>query len=525
MNRELWDIYAKSDRGKRVIGLFSFAESADIVKNVESLIEVSHDWGGDMQKEKAIQWLSIIEENMEANGLLDGELTRNSWSDFVDQYEIVIPDYDEDGGVVFSNENQAKLIRQEGYRNKSAVIPFLSLFLFYKNGGVFKPMLLPTRHDVFLKNCDAIGVDIPPIPSTSTNHRDFSIYYFDICTSINKFQENNGMTDAEACACIYDFATMLTDGKKQMEKLELPSPTNVWLTGASGIDFEFLDAVGNCAEQDAKPQLWACNERTRRGDIIVMYCLSPRSYIHSVWRADNSGVFSPFDYYHCRTAVCDGIKTPHVTLKDLKADHYFSQLPIVRKNLQGIKGWELSAQDYSELLRIIREKGGDDYVIPRLFDGGCYDFGEIKVEKDVEEKILIPALSRLGYEDGDWVRQLPLKSGRNGRSIPDFVFFPYGKRHFENAPLVIEAKFDMSSMVEFRNAFGQALSYARMLRSSLMAICDKERIIVYEVSDGNADIHTPVFENHWTSIFASDAIGGALKHVIGRETIINMRRK
>ena len=89
--------------------------------------------------------------------------------------------------------------------------------------------------------------------------------------------------------------------------------------------------------------IWACNERTRRGDIVVLYCTSPRSYIHSIWRSNSGGIFNPFDYYHCRTTVCDGILTPHITFKDLKDDEYMSQVPIVRRNLQGINGIELTA--------------------------------------------------------------------------------------------------------------------------------------------------------------------------------------
>ena len=60
-----------------------------------------------------------------------------------------------------------------------------------------------------------------------------------------------------------------------------------------------------------------------------------------------------------------------------------SQIPIVRKNLQGINGVELSALDYSELLRLIEQKGGDISALPKLYEAEDVDFGEIKLEKDV----------------------------------------------------------------------------------------------------------------------------------------------
>ncbi|MBQ9638819.1 MAG: type I restriction enzyme HsdR N-terminal domain-containing protein [Bacteroidales bacterium] len=232
--------------------------------------------------------------------------------------------------------------------------------------------------------------------------------------------------------------------------------------------------------------------------------------------AIHGSIFNPFDYYHCRTTVCSGVKVPPITFKDLKADPYFSQLPIVRKNLQGINGWELTARDYSELLRIIEQKGGDTSTLPHLFEGEQYDFGTISNEHDVEENILIPCLQRLGYTSADWVRQLSLKAGRKEKAIPDFVFFPHGEHHHEHAPLVIEAKFDMASMQEYNNAYYQARSYANMLHSSLFAICDKERIVVYQYGD---NINNPRYECHWATIFADSTVGARLKQLIGREVI------
>ena len=269
--------------------------------------------------------------------------------------------------------------------------------------------------------------------------------------------------------------------------------------------------------------IWACNERTRRGDIIVIYCTSPRSYIHSIWRANSEGIFNPFDYYHCRTTVCDGILIPHISFKDLKTDSYFAEVPIVRKNLQGINGIELSTTDHSELLRIIQEKGGDAELYPKLFDGKAIDFGEIKLEKDVEEKILIPMLKLLGYREEDWTRQLSQKAGRGLKAIPDFVFFPKGEKHFASAPMIIEAKLDMSSIAEQRNAFSQGLSYARMLRNSIMGICDKERLILYRVDkNGIADRNSPLFEEHWLSIYGDAEAGAKLNQLIGKEVIANI---
>ena len=120
------------------------------------------------------------------------------------------------------------------------------------------------------------------------------IYYYDLCMAWDDFQEKNNMTDAEFCACLYDFASMLSD---EHIHTNLPEATNVWFTGASGKeDFAFLDSLGKDVSLNDSG-VWACNERTRRGDIVILYCTSPRSYIHSIWRAKSNGIFNPFDYY------------------------------------------------------------------------------------------------------------------------------------------------------------------------------------------------------------------------------------
>ena len=239
-----------------------------------------------------------------------------------------------------------------------------------------------------------------------------------------------------------------------------------------------------------------------------------------MWRAGSTGIFNPFDYYHCRTTIQEGIRLPEITFNDLKNDEYFSNLPIVRKNLQGINGVAFSAKDYSELLRLAASKGAKTDEFPQLFMGEHIDFGEIKLEKDVEEKILIPLLKKLGYIESDWTRQLQLKAGRKEKAIPDFVFFPKGEKHFENAPFIIEAKLDMSSILERQKAFRQALSYARMLRSKLMGICDKERLMIYRIeSTGSCNIETPLFDYHWQAIYSDNIIGAKLVQCIGKEIV------
>lgn len=75
-------------------------------------------------------------------------------------------------------------------------------------------------------------------------------------------------------------------------------------------------------------------------------------------------------------------------------------------------------------------------------------------------------------------------------------------------------------MLEEQKAFRQALSYARMLRSNLMGICDKERLIIYALdSSGSCNIEKPLFENHWQSIYSDEITGSKLNQLIGAEVM------
>lgn len=529
MNRQLWNMYKESSRGEACIELFN-PERDNIVDSAFGILKHSSIWGADHIDDDFIDVLQdtfwVWDMNFTERGFYPQEWSKNSFMVFAENFDILYPKLTEKGEVELSEDNHvvfkegAYAIKSDEYRVKAALIPRLSL-LFYYLFDDFKPILLPTRFDIIQRNCNALGIEMPAIPRTN-DYKLYLSYFYDICESWNSFQKDNDLTDAELCACIYDFASMLLSPEESTNS-DLPKPTNVWLTGASGkCDFAFLDTLGVEAG-DNRENIWACNERTRRGDIIVLYCTTPRSYIHSIWRSNSGGIFNPFDYYHSRTTICNGVRTPQITFNDLKNDEYMSQIPIVRKNLQGINGVELSAQDYSELLRLIEQKGGDISALPKLYESEDVDFGEIKLEKDVEENILIPMLRKLGYNEEDWTRQLSRKTGRGTRAIPDFVFFAKGDKHFETAPFVIEAKLDMSHMRELINDFEQALSYASMLRSSLMGLCDKERLIIYRVdSTGSADRNAPIFEDHWASIYKDPVVGAQLNQLIGKEVIKNL---
>ena len=503
MNTQFWKLYKESERGRKTIEMFNPERDVDVV--------VADDMFGLWSPSDKDTWSALYYEllvNIEANEMsLSGENRKECYEQFIDGLEWRNFSVSSEDNVDMGNRITLK---KDDYRRKASLVNIISVYL-YLHYNFYKPILAKQDFPKFRMMCDSIGIELPPVPKT-TNYRDYLLYYFDICEAFERFQEENDLTDEEFCACLYDFSLMSMEAQASTAAT-LPEPTNVWLVGADKEDIKRIE------NSEAHTYVWQCNERTRRGDIIVMYAKSPYSCIHSVWRAVSEGSYNPFDYYRCRVMIGERTDIPKVGIQELKRHPYLSQLPIVRKNLQGVNGVEVSARDYEELLRLIAEKGGAMKSIPRLFSAEGYEAAVCLLEKDVEEKILIPLLSKLGYEEQDYTRQLRLKAGRGMREIPDFVFFPHGLKHFENAPFIIEAKKEMRTIADRNDAFSQALSYARMLNSVLMGICDEERLIIYRVQSGTADADSPVFENHWAKINTEADTYLQLKKLIGKDTV------
>lgn len=276
MNKQMWDLYKESDRGKKCIEMFN-PEIENTYDGIKAILDFSGKWEG---KTDVNWWLDLnflFGVNLPASGLLpkDGNWTREKFNHLIEEYQLIDATIDESGEVKFYDDAKSMLLHKDKYRQKATLIPPLSLFLFYSY-TFFKPLLLPTHFDVIQCNCDALGIELPPIPR-SKDYKAYLMYYYNICSVWNDFQKENELTDAECCACIYDYATLLQESQ---ENKELPKPTNVWITGASGGDFIFLDSLGKEKEGN-DTHIWACNERTRRGDIIVIYCTSPRSYVYT----------------------------------------------------------------------------------------------------------------------------------------------------------------------------------------------------------------------------------------------------
>ncbi len=273
-------------------------------------------------------------------------------------------------------------------------------------------------------------------------------------------------------AFLYDFAPNFLQ-----DEPELPAPSKVWLLiGGAGKDSDF-ETLDN-AQADTQIH-WQANLETRRGDVLVMYCKSPRSYIHSIWRAVTDGFADPFFYYQNLMWMGHPVKVPSVHFREMQGHPVLAENRYMRANLQGASGKPLTLAEYEAILELLAEKGFDGANLPRPEGFSHLPDLDIYIERDVEEQLVEPLLTRLGYMPSDWMRQMPLRMGRGERFYPDYAFFPVLARGEDKAKMVLETKYRITSQRALLETYTQARSYAQRLQAHVIVLAALDGLWVF----------------------------------------------
>lgn len=322
--------------------------------------------------------------------------------------------------------------------------------------------------------CNEFGISLAELPK-KRDSKGRVMYYLSICREIHLFGQFHKLSNEELVAFIYDFSINSIGFKDSLNE-QLPMPSKAWYVGAGTLDFDFIDQADLNGVS-----YWQCNLDVRPGDIIVMYCLSPRSCIHSVWRAMKEGFIDVFFHYYRQTYISECQRVPLISYQEILANPILSKSPLVKKNFQGINGYPISYEEYQEMQRIWNQKGFDVLNLPQLqyFPGLDKDI-ILRDERDVEVQLIEPLLAKIGYKELDWMRQMPVRMGRGERNYPDYCFFPKSQKGEESALMILEAKWSIYSKRTLQDAFYQAKSYAIRLQTCLFVLAAKEGIWVFE---------------------------------------------
>ncbi len=378
----------------------------------------------------------------------------------------------------------------------------------------FFPYLDINRYYHFRKKCEFLGIPMPSSPKKA-DHEGRSHHYAEINEQIQKFRRAQGLKPEEMNALLYDYAKNCISAEVGID--DLPAPSKVWhLTGGaqSEWDFKFVDEAGEHSTSH-----WGGKPDIRRGDICLMYCASPRSYIHSIWRAITDGFFDPFFYFHGTIWIGKPIKVKPVHFKEMAADAVISQNKYMKANLQGPSGKAFSVEEYEALLKILEVKGQDISQLPRVEIKPAAIKIIAKDERDVEMSLIEPWLVRLGYSPAHWRRQVVVKMGRNEKVIPDYLIGINSSGDPDSARIIVEAKLSIASDGELEETFMQARSYALRVSAKVVVLAATEGVWIISAKGDRFDLGNAINKS-WGDLNHPDHFH-QIKLLIGKNEILN----
>jgi len=461
LNKYIWSLYKNSSEGSNFINKWA---STNIFPNneyskecntstLDKLIQNNLD---NYVIDNKVNWNRFFRDYFLKNDFIFEE-TRNTYLKWISE-GVFINDY--------------VLVEKNNFQFWTTQIKYISNILYSVFPEYFFPYLLDCEFNKFQNICNEFNIPISEVPKKN-NWENRASFYIDLCNALYEFRMINNLTPSELCAFLYDFAPNYLN---EIEDFELPSPSKVWFVGGDKRHFTFLD---NATENTIDS--WQGNIDAKKGDIVVLYCLTPRSYIHSIWRVVKDGFVDPFFNYYSVLYLSKPIKLEvHITINDLKNNPIWLNNPLVRKNLQGINGYPIKYLEYIELLSILKLKGQNIDNLPVIKPTNRLNTDDLKNERDVEIQLIEPFLKLLKYNPNDWIRQMSIKMGRGERNYPDYCFGANPKRGEETAKMIIESKYKIKTKKELQETYFQAKSYAIRLQATKFIIAASEGIWIYQ---------------------------------------------
>lgn len=349
-------------------------------------------------------------------------------------------------------------------------VAFYSTLLSIELPELFIPYYYKYNYNVLEIIAREFDIALPEIPIKQDYEGRF-FYYGEICETLYDFRIQNNMSPCELCAFLYDFAPKYIGGFESYIIKELPEAKSAYFIGGAKND-AFLSDDNDIITP------WQCNPETMAGDMIVMYLKTPISSVDSVWRSVSIGFNDPFFYYYRCTYIGNPQKINRVSQKQLQDDELLKNLPIVRKNMQGINGVELYPSYYNHLLDMAKSN------IPRFEFVVEKDNSKFLIEKDVENKLIKQFISKLGYSEKEYTQQMYIEIGNHNHAlIPDFVVNPVVSKGHCSADFLIEAKLSIPNKKFLEETKTQARSYANILKTKYSVVASKEGIWISSSSD------------------------------------------
>ena len=226
----------------------------------------------------------------------------------------------------------------DGAREWLARIGGLSWALHGHAPEAFVPYAFSNQFDRFEAICSEFDIALARPPGLQ-DYVGRAEFYLAINDALQELREQLDLSPPEFDAFLYGFCC---EQVTLDEVQELPSAQRAWLLLANPeTDFDMLDQ----ADLENREH-WQGHYDVRPGDICVMWCRSPRSYVHSIWRATTRGFADPFFFYYRVIRIGWAVKVPPLKFRELQADATWAVKPATRAHFQNSSGKEISASEY-----------------------------------------------------------------------------------------------------------------------------------------------------------------------------------
>ncbi|MDA8414744.1 MAG: hypothetical protein M0023_13275 [Desulfobacteraceae bacterium] len=517
-NRFVWTLYCNSDEGRAAIErkVSDHLKAVPVIRESAAFMhqmfyyEVSN---GDFVENgtrgfKEVNLRDLIEEHAADIAIADIDDAEKLFTEIADE------------GAAWPFEDQGKNfelffgggeIDTDCYGGIFSSIDGLSAGLHDAHPEFFVPYLFARRFDEFEKICHSFDIPLSQVPG-KLQKRERALYYLSINRALYEFRKKHELSPQELNAFLYDFAPKNLGCRPESD---LPPPSRIWFViggvGGNG-DFEYLDSANG-----KSVSYWQGSLETRRGDIILMWCASPRSYLHSVWRALDDGFNDPFFYFYSLIRVGHPTKISPIPFSEFSKHPILGSKPAVRAHFQGASGTPFSIEDYAAIRELLQNNRFDISELPLPPTAGSFLNTELQNERDVELTLVEPLLKRLGFTEKDWIRQFPLRMGRGERNFPDYVLGGVLCPGDESAEVLIECKFDIETKKDLKDAFVQAKSYALRLQALSLALAARRGFWVFRRRDDGFSIDHFMFKT-WNELTHPDALH-EISVVLGKCTI------
>lgn len=172
--------------------------------------------------------------------------------------------------------------------------------------------------------------------------------------------------------------------------------------------------------------------------------------------------------------------------------------PIVRLG----ETWEISQNDWIYLSCSESHEQSTPVPLPSWNADGWFDritSLDLRTEKEVETKFIIPLLSRLGYTEDDRFDGMPVPAAHGSKNttlVIDFALFNESVDVLKNQPLLtVEAKKEgrLLKQRELLNAHNQAKSYCLWTQCDFFLITDSKTIQLFHIARGKIGELSPLF--------------------------------